>query len=172
VVDFSEERYPVRSFIDKMLRAGTRTVARVSSWQEDNTGEKTLTLRELDAAACAKLVQTSVLVAYQAGNIVIVGRGGQAILRDKPGALHIRVIAPLEKRMQRLRDQGVRGVSDIKTTIEQQDRASAEYLKRFHNIQWDDPTLYDLVINTGRLEIDTAVQMVVGTVQKMYAPTA
>lgn len=37
--------------------------------------------------------------------IVIVGRGGQAILKDKPDVLHVRIEAPLEARILRVHDQ-------------------------------------------------------------------
>ena len=45
------------------------------------------------------------IVIYEAarkGNIVIVGRGGQVLLKGLPGVLHVRIIAPLQDRIQRL----------------------------------------------------------------------
>jgi cytidylate kinase len=96
-----------------------------------------------------------------------VGRGGQAILRDQPGTLHVRVIAPMETRMQVLRNQGVRGVSELKLTLEHQDRASADYLKRFYSVDWNDAALYDVVINTHRVQIETAAQIIVAAIQQM-----
>ena len=36
------------------------------------------------------------------GNVLIVGRGGQAVLRGWPETLHLRIIAPLEVRVERL----------------------------------------------------------------------
>jgi cytidylate kinase len=39
-------------------------------------------------------------------NVVIVGRGGQVLLKGFPGVLHVRIIAPFDLRVQRIREQG------------------------------------------------------------------
>lgn len=41
---------------------------------------------------------------YKKGNVVIVGRGGMAALQDKPDVLHVRIQAPLELRVKRLKE--------------------------------------------------------------------
>ena len=41
------------------------------------------------------------------------------------------------------------------------DRARADYLRRYYGVNWLDPQLYDLVINTGRMSVHAAVQVVV-----------
>jgi cytidylate kinase len=167
IVDFSEERYEVRSFFSRLFRAGT--VARVPTWQEDKTGQKTLSLRELDAAQCVDLVRHAILAAHKMGNIVIVGRGGQAILQGEPDVIHIRVIAPMDKRIDFLHQQGMTGMAEIKLKINQQDRATAEYLEKFFNVQCDNPALYHLVINTGKLEIEAAAQMIASMARHLEA---
>ena len=40
-------------------------------------------------------VESLIHSAYARGNLVLVGRGGQVILRDKPGVLHVRIQAPM-----------------------------------------------------------------------------
>jgi cytidylate kinase len=172
IVDFSEERYRVQDFLSRLFRSGPRSVREVFDRSTAHQVIDTLTIRELDETQCAALVRHTVLHAYERGKVVIVGRGGQAILREKPGVLHVRVIAPLEPRLQRLRARGMVGVADIKAYIAQKDRATAEYLKRFFNIEWDDPALYHLILNTGLLDLDAAAQIVVDAVRKMGAKAA
>jgi cytidylate kinase len=167
VIDFSEERYEVRSFLSRLFRAGAGPVARIAVQQQDDTGKETLTMRELDAAECVELVRYTVLAAYETGNIVIVGRGGQAILHGKPHVLHVRVIAPQAVRIERMRQRGIAGISKIKYLLERQDRASAAYLERFYAIQWDDPAHYHLVINTDKLDVDLAAQMIAGVARQL-----
>jgi cytidylate kinase len=41
------------------------------------------------------------------------------------------------------------------------DRGRADYLRRYHGANWLDPTLYHLVINTGRVPVATAVDLIV-----------
>lgn len=169
IVDFSEEKYKVRSFFSRLLRAGPGPIATVSVWQEDKTGTKTLNARQLDEEECVALVRHTVQIAYKQGNVVIVGRGGQAILRDKPDALHVRVIASIPSRIKRMQQRGVVGIADIKTTLAQQDRATAAYLKRFYDVQWDDLSLYDLVINTDKIDVETSAQIIASAVQHFQA---
>lgn len=163
IIDFSEDRYEVRNFFSRLFRAGPRSTTTVPIWQED------LRWRQLDADHSVEMVRHTVLAAYSTGNMVIVGRGGQAILGEKRDVLHIRVIAPMSERIKNLQRQGMTGIADIKVKINQQDRATAEYLSRFHNIQVDDPTLYHLVINTGRMDAEAAAHMIAAAAQKLPA---
>lgn len=172
IVDFSEERYKVQDFLSRLFRSGPRPIREVFDRSPVHQIIDTLTVRELDETQCAALVRHTIQRAYDTGNVVIVGRGGQAILKGKPGALHVRVIAPLDQRIQRLRAQGMVGVADIKACIAQKDRATAEYLKRFFDIEWNDPTLYHLVLNTGLLDLDAAARIVMDAVQEMSAKAA
>lgn len=167
VVDFSEDRYEVRHFLTRLFRADRRTVTGVIAVDQD--GEQALTIHQMDDAQCAALIRHTILAAYNQGNMVIVGRGGQAILQDKPDALHIRVVAPLEARMRFLQQKGVRGIAEIKQTLAERDRATAAYLDRFHSVRVDDPALYHLVINTARLGIDAAAQAVAAVARQMAA---
>src|SRR5579884_1415156 len=44
-------------------------------------------------------VQRLIHEAIERGNVVIVGRGGQAMLQERPDVLHVRVVAPLAQRI-------------------------------------------------------------------------
>ena len=94
------------------------------------------------------------------GNVVIVGRAGQAILQDDPDVLHLRVVAPLQTRIQRIVKAHQISTKAARAQIEDSDRFRAQYLKRFYNIQWDDPSLYHLVINTGHISLETSAEVV------------
>ena len=166
VVDFSEDRYEVQDFISKLFRSGPRTVKHVLVREDTHGLIDPLSARALNEAQCASLVRYAVLMAYETGNIMIVGRGGQAILKNKPGALHVRVVAPPEVRVQRLREQGMSGISEIRSRINQQDRATAEYLDRFFGIKCDDPANYHLLINTGLTSIEDAAQVIAAAVRQ------
>ncbi len=168
VVDFSEERYEVRSFLSRLFHAGPGPTATINVWQADEQGQRTLTERQLDDIECAGLVRHTVLAAYQQGNVLIVGRGGQAILREKPGVLHIRIVASLDARMRYLRSQGMKGIAEMKSKLAERDKANALYLKRFYDVDGNDPLLYDLVINTDRISTDAAVQIISTAVRELH----
>lgn len=167
VVDFTEDRYKVQDFISRLLRARPRTIKEVLVREEQHGLIETLTLRELNEEDCLALVRYTIERVYDENNIVILGRGGQAILKNKPNVVHVRIFAPLETRIQRLRARGMSGISEIKNTIRDSDRASAEYLKRFFDIQWDDPEHYHLILNIGLLDTDTAAATIIAAARKL-----
>ena len=94
------------------------------------------------------------------GNVIIVGRAGQVILRDRPGVLHVKVIAPASLRACRIANK--QGISHeaARAQIEASDRSRHDYLRRFYHVRWDDPELYDLIINTARLNPGTAAGLI------------
>lgn len=104
------------------------------------------------------------------GNVLIVGRGSQILLRDNPEALHVKIVAPLAYRVEKL--MSLEGLSQREATqrILASDGARAEYLRRYYGVNWLDPQLYDLVINTGRITIQMAVQLVVMTQVQRVIP--
>ena len=100
----------------------------------------------------------------QKGKVIIAGRGGQVLLKDLPGVLHIRIIAPFEVRVRRV----LEGLGDEKQAarvLRRSDRDSAGFIRSFFDVDWDDPTLYDMVVNTQKLSVDTAVKMILESVR-------
>lgn len=158
LVDFSESNYTAQGFRKRLFKR--RTVTQISTWGLDDRGIKVKSVEELDEERCIDMVRVTIQAAYEHGNIIIVGRGGQAILRDKPSVLHIRIDAPMNRRVQRIRDSEHISVMEAQKVISERDAASADYLKRFHNIDWSDAMPYHLVINMGKWGIDAAAQVI------------
>ena len=170
IVDFSEDNYKVRSFLDRLLaRSSLREAGRLS-WDEDPTGTRARESALLNEAQGIALVQGAIRAACKQGNVVIVGRGGQAILKGMPGVLHVRVHAPLDARFAHIATQKNIHLFGLRKEIAEHDQAAADYLKRFYGIAWDDPLLYDVMINTAQLSIEAAAQMVVDAAQSLPAP--
>ena len=61
--------------------------------------------------------------AYKRGNVVIVGRGGQAIFREMPSVLHVRIQAPLSARVQRTQDQENVTPQEAQEVVSERDRS-------------------------------------------------
>jgi cytidylate kinase len=98
------------------------------------------------------------------GNLVIVGRGGQVLLRYLPGVLHVRIIAPFDIRVKRI--MAAEGGDEKKATrtLNRSDRDSAGFLRSFFEVDWEDQTLYDLMINTEKLVAETGVNLIVQSI--------
>ncbi len=171
IVDFSEADYKMRSFLERLLnRRSPRTVAELRTWREDTRGVRIAEVTPLNEDDAIVLVRHTVQAAYQQGNVVIVGRGGQAILREKPGVLHVRIEAPLDVRAQRVRDRVNISLAAAHEKVTKSDEAAADYLKRFYEVDWSDPMLYHAVLNTGRWAIEAAAHLIVNAVS--YLPSA
>lgn len=161
VVDFTEDHYKARTFFQSLFGPRQRVVSQYSARTRGTAGLEETSVVKLDEAQCIDLIRVSVLSAYKRGNIVIVGRGSQAILADKPDVLHVRIEAPLTMRMARVSQQENMTQMEARALIAQRDFAAAQYLERFFGIDWNDPLNYSLVLNTGKCSNEMAAQVIV-----------
>jgi cytidylate kinase len=99
--------------------------------------------------------------------VVILGRAGQAVLQDRPETLHVQIIAPAAVRAERLALRLQIPLDGAIAQVEASDRFRRNYLKRFYQLRWDDPSLYDLVLNTARLEPLAAAQSIANAVSHL-----
>lgn len=110
------------------------------------------------------LIQAAMYEFAATDNVVLVGRGAQVILRDIPGTLHIRVIAPYKARVSRLMEQKGCERKHAQRDIQLSDRNSSGYIHTYFNADWDDSELYDLILNTRSMRLNTCVDLVVSAV--------
>ncbi len=175
VVDFSEDNYQAQGFMERLLGTSRKVAPQGQEVglrsdrypMPKSAAELPQAVAELDEASWIHLVRESIRAAHAQGNIVIVGRGGQAILREEPGVLHVRIQAGLEIRARRIFERGNFSWGGARELALKRDQASAEYLERFYNIDWADSYLYDLVINTSKLDPEAAAHIVVKAVEGM-----
>ena len=166
IVDYSDDSYKVRSFLERLVgrRRDSFMADEIGSWADEGIGIMTKEVTAWDEVRSINLVQDTILAAYKHDRVVIVGRGGQAILKDKPGVLHVRVEAPMPLRVERIRAHQQIDLESAEEMLSERDRAAAHYLKRFYHIEWAEPLLYDLVINTKQLGIEAAANLIVSAV--------
>jgi cytidylate kinase len=99
------------------------------------------------------------------GQMIIIGRAGQVILKERRDAFHVRITAPLDVRVQRLVERHSITPEAAVAQIEASDSYRKKYMKRFYHCRWDDPDLYDLIINTGRLSAEEAASVIAQAVR-------
>jgi cytidylate kinase len=105
--------------------------------------------------------------AAERGNAVIVGRGGAWILGKRPGVLHVQLHASMDARVRYLLSRvedlppdarpEERAIKDLCRSV---DSARGEYLKRLFNVDWLDARNYDIAIDSGRLGVDSAADLI------------
>jgi len=103
------------------------------------------------------------------GNVMLVGRGGQIILAGRAGVLHVRIIAPRPERVRCVRERCHVSAEAAAARIDASDRARAGYLRRSYRARWDDPMLYDLILNTAHWSVESVVELLCLAAQQAAA---
>jgi len=97
---------------------------------------------------------------YTAGNAIILGWGGQCILREKPDVLHVRLIKDKEAKIKTIMEDLHMDHKAVENHIKREENDSKSYIKHYFNKDWNDARLYDLVINMGKINIEQAAEMI------------
>jgi len=110
-------------------------------------------------------IQAAIYDFARKGQVVIVGRGGQVLLKNVPGTLHVRIFAPFDLRVKRLAQSARVDERHAARILRQSDHDSAGYLHSFFRSDWNDASLYDLLINTEYLLPATAGRLIMDSIQ-------
>jgi peroxiredoxin/cytidylate kinase len=154
IADFSEDTYKVKSIVDRVLLRKKPVAASLDP--KDNAQIR----KTLDEEECLSVIQTVINNLASRGKTVIAGRGGQAILKNKVGVFHVRIVAPLAARVERIMKSGGLSKDEALRLVEDNDKTAAEYLRRFYDTNWEDPAIYDVILNTGKMDLDTAARAI------------
>ncbi len=94
------------------------------------------------------------------GNVIIIGRGGFILLKDIPSVLRVKVIAPFEVRVQNsaLTEKSPDEIEDI---LRNSDREGEGFLRHHYNADWNDPLLYDIIVNTEKMSCERAAKLII-----------
>lgn len=155
-------------------RLGLRLVGReLINRAAKEAGAPEVALAEIDelgllgvkpSAAALRLYQEKVTAVIRelaaGGDVLLVGRGGQVVLADQPGVLHVRIIAPREMRLALVQARCRVPAEVAAARIEASDAARTGFLKRHFGVRGDEPSLYALVLNMAQMDVATAVDLV------------
>ena len=100
-------------------------------------------------------------------DLVVIGRGAQGLFRDRPGTLHVRIMASRPFRIQQLRTLEGLSVPEARRHSRDLERERARYLRFLYRLNWADPALYDLTLRMDRLSIEQALNLIVAAVHEM-----
>jgi cytidylate kinase len=108
-----------------------------------------------------KVTQTVVTELASAGRVVVVGRGAAAVLAQESDALHVRVVASESFRIGQARERLGLDRETAARTLEEVDGNRARYHREDDERDGSYPVYYDLVLNTERLGIPGAADLIV-----------
>ncbi|MGJ6979339.1 glycoside-pentoside-hexuronide (GPH):cation symporter [Aestuariimicrobium soli] len=111
---------------------------------------------------------TQALVSAVRGGGVVLGHNAQAVLARAVGVLHVRLTSPVEKRTERVSYLTGLPADLALERLSHDDRVRAEMSIRLHQLDPNDDTHYDLVINTATFTFEQAVEAIVDVYHRKY----
>jgi len=104
------------------------------------------------------LNQSSILNHALDNNAVIMGRGGNFLLKGVKHHLGVRVEAPLRQRIEKIMKTYALNQENARFLIEKADQEMAGAVYLIYGRRWDDPDEYDMLIDTSTRSLDEVVR--------------
>jgi cytidylate kinase len=101
------------------------------------------------------------------GNAIIVGRGGQYLLRDHKEAFHVLLVADLEDRVQFMEERYNLSLKKALQVVNRQDKRRQNFYRLLEKVDYDQPDIYHLVLNMSKLSLDKASDLLITLVSGM-----
>ena len=105
-------------------------------------------LNLVDSETILRITRRVVENAAQSGNCVIVGRGAQQFLKNRPDTLRMFLYAPREDKIRRLLTRG-RSEKEAEELVDTVDRERADFIQKYFNVEWPDRAIYHAMLSTS-----------------------
>jgi len=121
---------------------------------------------DADEATIVKMTERVIAEAAAHGRVVLVGRGAQALLAQRPDALHVYVVASTPWRKQLAVERLGVDPAGADRIVDETDHQRDLYVKTYYGRARQDPVHYDMVLNAERLGIDGAAALIVAEARR------
>ena len=121
---------------------------------------------ERDEATIHRLTERIIHEAAALGRVVLVGRGAQAILAQRPDALHVYVVGSKPWRVRFAVERLGIEPAKAEKLVDETDRQRDQYVRTYYGRTREDPSNYDLVVNAERLGLDGAAAVVMAEARR------
>ena len=112
------------------------------------------------------LTQLHILNHAFSNNTVIMGRGGNFLLKGIPHVFRVRTRAPLKTRIDRIMQWQDTNSENAQWLIEKADKEMAGAVYLIYGFTWDDPTQYDMIFDTGIQTYDEIISIIMEELKK------
>jgi cytidylate kinase len=111
------------------------------------------------------IMEAAVYDIARKGDGVIIGHGSQILLRDFACAFHVRLLSDFKTRVEGLVSRQEMSRDAAEKLIGKSDKSQKGFFRYAFQIDLDTPSLYDLVINMGKMKKETIADLILGAVQ-------
>jgi cytidylate kinase len=126
-------------------------------------------LNLVDSETILRITRRVVEHAAERGNCVIVGRGSQQFLKNRPDTMRVFLYAPREDKVRRLLARG-KSEQEAEQLVDTVDRERADFIQKYFNVEWPDRSIYHSMLNTAIG--DEAVLQIILNVLHLYEARA
>ena len=154
-----------RNLIDKVLEDHYLPAYLAKFLPEDRASELEDFLNELFAvrppsSTIIRQTAETILKLAALGNVILIGRGGNMITAKLPDVLHVRLVAPFEKRVGHIHKSHGMTEAEGRKFCQTEDRGRERYLKKYFDADINDPQLYHMVINTAQFDNNAIAKLI------------
>jgi cytidylate kinase len=111
-------------------------------------------------------IQNALCEWAQKDDVIYHGNAGHLLLRGISHMLRIRLIAPLQFRVQKIVELTKMTSAQAVSYIEKIDAQRRAWNLLLYGVDWLSPTLYDLTINLETMTVDTAVEIAAAAIRR------
>ncbi|MCC6235019.1 MAG: cytidylate kinase-like family protein [Verrucomicrobiales bacterium] len=162
-----------KALVERVLREHNLPAKFAQYMPEDRVSYVQDTIEELfglhpSTTELVSQVSQTILGLAEMGHCILIGRAANVILARSPGAFHVRIISPFERRVERvMRDLDLAQGAAMEF-INHEDAARARYVRTHFEADVANPMAYDLVVNSGTLT-ETQAARLIGEAVIMHA---
>lgn len=95
------------------------------------------------------------------GNVVILGRSGYAILAGLADVLHVRLQAPLDDRIELVRNATNASLLEATALVKENDKMRKAFVESFYRVPWESALAFDIALNTSHVPVNVATDWVI-----------
>jgi cytidylate kinase len=114
----------------------------------------------LDDSAYYEKTRELVEKIYKNENAVILGWGAQCILQKKPETFHVLLKKQADKKLAQVMEAKNIGQKQAEKLIKEDEEEKKAYIRKYFETDWQDPSLYNLIIDMEDYTIETAVGLI------------
>ncbi|NOT07930.1 MAG: cytidylate kinase-like family protein [Gemmatimonadales bacterium] len=154
-----EEKAP--GFIERLSRALSRSAPELFSpapGRPPEPEEKTL----------VQVTERVVAEIAAEGRVVLVGRAASAVLSGAHDAIHVKLVAPVPARIERIIARFGVDAKEAERRLRETDANRARYHMHHYGRDWNDAAHYHMVLNTGVLGTEGAMELIVARAKRVW----
>lgn len=114
----------------------------------------------IDESIYRNLLQKVIAHIADKGNCVILGRGGQFILKDRKNVLHVLLIADKAYRVRFMETHYKLLHTRAQQVIDAEDKRRINLYRKFDHTDYDQPSHYHFTLNMSKLTLELSVQLI------------